>query len=299
MVGEVRRIPCGGPIYTAVVSPDGQYYMAAGGTAETTRLWDLKTGNQLHEFKGAYALFTPDGKQVLTGSYPSQFRLYDVSTGKVIRTFSGLGTLWGLRIAPNGKWAWSIAGSRILSVWDLENGKEVYKFSGATDRHKGLFSSDSKGFVFSLDDKPYRTLDLETGQEVRAFENILDKVKRLYRFLPGDREVMGYSRGTPIQFYEVASGKLVRELDLGEDAGFMPDSLSADGRRFLTRHQGGTYRLWDLTTGKVVYCFTMNDAKNPNSASISPDGRYATGMSDDGTVYLWRLPDPPPPKDKP
>jgi WD40 repeat protein len=76
-VGEVRRIRWegGGRIMSTAISADSQYYLAAG-DPDIARLWDLKTGQLLHEFRGYIAHFTPDGKQVLTGSESGvQFRL--------------------------------------------------------------------------------------------------------------------------------------------------------------------------------------------------------------------------------
>jgi serine/threonine protein kinase len=300
-VGEVRRIPWkggGGRVFTTAISPDNRYYMA-GGDPLTARLWDLKTGKQLHEFKGEQAYFTPDGKQVVTGTWTnSQFRVYDVVTGKEIRTFSGEGDLWAFQILPDGKHIASITGSKAIHVWDLVTGKELHTFTGETMKLQFLFSSDGKRFVYSIDGKPSRVLDLVTGKEVGAYENILAR-RVLYRFLPGDREIMGYRDETTLQFYEVASGKLLREVDLGKGANFIPASMSADGRRFLACYPDDTFRLWDLTTGKVLHRWAMIDGKNPKPAFISLDGRYASGISDNGSVYLWRLPEPSPVKDKP
>jgi WD40 repeat protein/tRNA A-37 threonylcarbamoyl transferase component Bud32 len=307
-VSEARRIRWegGGRIFNTAVSSDSRYYLAAG-DPDIVRLWDLKTGKRLHEFRGYVAYFTPDSKQVLTGSWEgSQFRLYDTITGKEIRRFGGeRADLWNFRISPDGKQAWSITGDRTVHVWDLSTGTELHKWTAQTTNIVGAFSSDGKRIVLSLDNRPTRVLDLETGKEVRAYENILDK-KTLYKLLPGDREVMAYRdkevmgvRTTTLQFYEVASGKLLQELDLGKRANYAPESLSPDGRRFLSVYPDGTHRLWDVTTGKLIDRFEMLDGRNPRAAFISPDGRYATGCSDGGSVYLWRLPAPTVAKDKP
>ena len=288
--GEIRRIAWegGGTVLSTAMSADGRYYLAAG-TPDKVRVWELQTGKQLHEFTGCIAYFTPDSKQIVAGNWiNTQFRLYDVATGNEIRTFGSEGQLWNFRISPDGKYVASFTGSNTIHIWELSTGKELHKLTSKTDKFMGVFSSERKCFVYSLDDKPYRVLDLETGKDVRAFESIRDK-KRLYRFLPGDREVMGYC-DTTLQFYEVATGKLVRELDLGTSADFIPESLSTDGQRFLSVYPDGTFRLWDMATGKVLYRWAMIDGKNSRPPFMSTDGRYAVAASDDGSVYLWRLP---------
>ncbi|MBA2307119.1 hypothetical protein H0W26_03235, partial [Candidatus Dependentiae bacterium] len=56
----------------------------------TARVWDVKTGQQLHILQGhtkpvSSAAFSPDGTTILTGSEDNKARLWDVTTGDLLK----------------------------------------------------------------------------------------------------------------------------------------------------------------------------------------------------------------------
>lgn len=60
-----------------------------GGVDHSVRLWDVDTGEQIHEFNGhsgtvTTAVFSPDERHVLSGGCDNTIRLWDVSTSKQI-----------------------------------------------------------------------------------------------------------------------------------------------------------------------------------------------------------------------
>jgi len=60
------------------------------------RLWDLSTGKEIRQFEGhtkdvRRVAISPDGKQLLSGSYDGTMRLWDLQTGKELKRFDGPG----------------------------------------------------------------------------------------------------------------------------------------------------------------------------------------------------------------
>ena len=73
----------------------------------TARLWDAQTGRQLRRFEGhteeVYSVaFSPDGRQVLTGSRDGTARLWDAQTGHPICVFYHLHKGGWVTITPQG-----------------------------------------------------------------------------------------------------------------------------------------------------------------------------------------------------
>ena len=70
--------------------------------------------------------FSPDGKQVLTGSDDQTARLWDTATGKELRHFIGHASkVCAVAFSPDGKQVLTGSGDKTARLWDLQSGKEL------------------------------------------------------------------------------------------------------------------------------------------------------------------------------
>jgi WD40 repeat protein len=68
---------------------------------------------------GAVA-FAPDGRTVLSGSNDSTLMLWDVATGRRLRTFAGhFAPVYAVAFSPDGRTALSGSADRTLMLWDV------------------------------------------------------------------------------------------------------------------------------------------------------------------------------------
>src|SRR5262249_51063618 len=77
--------------YVVFSSDASRAFTAAGKIAY---LYDAATGKELKKFEGhtdsiSSVAYSPNGSQVLTGSFDGTVRLWDVKTGATVQTFSG------------------------------------------------------------------------------------------------------------------------------------------------------------------------------------------------------------------
>ena len=307
----VRRIEWPGiHVYHTAFSSDSRLYLG-GGDSGTLRVWDVATGQQLHELPAPVGLFTPDGKHVL-GYSEKTIYLFDLSSGKEVRTWEPSQAVVGFAIAPEGKRFVSGHADNLLRLWDLAGDKELrgfeYPAEPGEDRgplagsqegysaHPAVFSPDGKQIVSASPDKRIRVWDADTGKCLRVLETFKD-VGRLgdhhlildASFLPGGRQIAGYVWGMEktLVVWDAATGQEVRRFDLDHQKDL---AISPDGRWFITAHEDCTVRLRDLTTGEEIHRFELADVYAPRGLAFSPDGRYALCGSHRGWVYLWRLP---------
>jgi hypothetical protein len=78
--------------------------------------------------------FSPDGKQILSGSYDNTIKLWDVNTGREIRTFSGhLSRVWSVAFSPDGKQILSGSDDNTIKLWDVNTGREIAQLIGFID----------------------------------------------------------------------------------------------------------------------------------------------------------------------
>lgn len=237
------------------------------------------------------AAFSPDGRYVLTGSWDSTLKLWDITTGKQIRIFKGhKERVMSVAFSPDGRYALSKGFDGTL-LWDVETGKKLRALN------KGL-SVMYSNVVFSPDGR-YAVLaelmsiglwDVSTGKKIRELETGFFEGGNLTKaaFSPDGRYVLS---GGYLNLWDVSTGKKIRTFPTGgRDVAFSPD-----GRYVLS---STTLTLWDMATGNEIRTFIRHSDEvfsgevfsgEVFSVAFSPDGKYALSGSKDGTVKLWDI----------
>jgi WD40 repeat protein len=102
---------------------------------------------------------SPDGKYALSGSVDKTLKLWKISSGKEIRSFTGHSFgVNSVAISPDGKYALSGSVDKTLKLWEISSGKEIKSFTGHSDVvYSVAFSPDAK---YALSGSVDKTLKL-------------------------------------------------------------------------------------------------------------------------------------------
>lgn len=224
-----------------------------------------------------------DSRRLLTADLDGQLRLWDLSSGRVLRTFSGhTRRINALVMLKKGKQALSSSDDQTLRLWDLDKGSTLQTFRGHSKPIWGAdVSPDGTQIASGSDDTTVRLWDVATGKELKRFAGNTKDVNTV-AFSPDGKLLLGAGLEGTVRVWEVATGAEYRRLR-GESivsARFSPDGRFVVGGGVETQ---ALFR-WELASGRQVWKVSANAVKD---VQFSADGTRILTAGEEGTVCLW------------
>lgn len=244
------------------INPDLKYLALGGPAGETTPdfsrneiiIIELSTGKTLMKLRGELRLksvaFSPKGSFLLSSEADDLFqgkrttKLWDLSTGKLARTFSGYLAMRGSSpFSQNGKSAWLL-----------------YRDAGKLSLEQLLTQSS------------LQQVDLQTGLAIKVMvggggEHYISFDKKYIVETYG-----GINAGYGVAFLDTATGKRISEHS-GFAIPVISSAFNNDGYYFASLGSDGLIRTWDTIAGKQV-SFIKSSFNTMTSIAFSPDGMY-------------------------
>jgi WD40 repeat protein len=180
-----------------------------------------------------------DGRFALSGSTDKTVRLWEVETGRGLRTFVGhTEGVYSVGLSGDGRFALSGGLDGTVRLWEVETGRCLRTFEGHTVESMGL-SGDGR---FALGGT--ELWEVGTGRCLRTIKGHTNCVRSVGLSRDGRFALSGGWDRT-VRLWEVETGRCLRTLE-GHTEGVESVGLSGDGRFALSGGRDGTLRLWTL-----------------------------------------------------
>ncbi|MDB9411094.1 hypothetical protein [Microcystis aeruginosa] len=241
-----------------------------------------------HNMRVTSVSFSRDGRTLASGSRDNTIKLWNIRTGKEIRTLQGHNSrVSSVSFSRDGKTLASGSDDKTIKLWNVETGQEIRTFKGHNSRVFSVsFSRDGKTLASGSDDKTIKLWNVETGQEIRTFKGHNKPISSV-SFSSNGKTLATGSDDKTIKLWNGSTGQAIRTLK-GHNGSVFSVNFSSDGKTLATGSDDKTIKLWNVETGQEIR--TLQGHNKPvTSVSFSRDGRTLASGSWDNTIKLWDI----------
>lgn len=230
---------------------------------------------------------TPDGKWVVSASFDSAIKIWDIETGELLRTLEGGAAIYAVAVTPDGERVVSACMDHTLKVWNLQSGMLLRTLEGHSSSVYGVtVTPDGKRAVSASEDRTLKVWELETGAVLRTLEGHTAAVRGV-AVAPDGRLAISASEDRTLKVWHLETGKMFRTLK-GHSASVNGVAITPDGKRVVSASEDRTLKVWDVETG-FVFRTLEGHAASVYGVAITADGKLAVSASWDTTLRVWDL----------
>ncbi len=249
----------------------------------------------VHTLKGHTSMvqaiaISPDGQLIASGSNDNNIKLWQLTTGKLLRDFnrwfSGHSSMVdSLAFSPDGQLLASGSWDDTIKLWQVNTGKQISTLTGHSNWVNSVaFSPDGQILASGSADNSIKLWQVNTGRQISTLTGHSDLVESVAFSQNGEILASGSADYT-VKFWQVHTG---REICTFTSHFFYVNSVafSPDGQ-FLASGSGDyTVKLWQVSTHREL-CTLTGHSDSVWSVAFSPDGQLLASASWDKTIKIW------------
>jgi WD40 repeat protein len=231
--------------------------------------------------------FSPDSKILASGAWDHSVKLWDVKSGKLLRTLIGEPRIPAVSFqvdcvafSPDGKTIACGSIDKTIQMWDVGSGQKLHTMvhgstadDSAVEVHSIAFSPNGKMLASGSENQSVNIWDAASGRLLKEIAGD-DQIESV-AFSNDGKTLAAGNNGKTIAIYDAASWHKLNTLSGHQDA-VVSISFLPQNNELASGSRDGTIKLWNLSSGKQLISIINTTVPVPRSKSLLDSGDVAT-----------------------
>jgi WD40 repeat protein/tetratricopeptide (TPR) repeat protein len=255
-------------------------WLAIAGQTGIAQVWDLQTGQAVspplvHDGMVNHLEFSPDGNRLVTASTDHFARIWEITSGKILREIKHTESVNYATFCSDGK---QVATATLTAPAMFRvNRPEHWAFDSR--QRTALTANWCQAQLW----------DAASGKAATPARKLGTWVSHIAFSPDGSKAVTACSpralTANETAIIEMRTGRRLPQ-QIPNGGGIIYSMFSPDGKYMATTSWDHTARVWDSTTGLAVSPWLIH-TKSVHFAAFSPDSRLIVTASDDCSARVW------------
>ncbi|MBO7074727.1 MAG: TIR domain-containing protein [Bacteroidales bacterium] len=234
------------------------------------------------------ASFVPDSAQIITISIDDTLRIWNTSSGQIIRIVTGFFTLGAYSAVFNSDCSQlliSYSGGS-MGIWDTSSGELLHTLGCHGEGiNEAIFSPDETYIASAASlDSTVVIWNIATEQPTHVFKGHTNTVNSIAYSHDG-KYIASASDDRTVRIWDVEKECCLYTL-IGHTGSVQDVAYSYDGTKIVSSSMDKSIIIWDAVTGHHLKTINGHD-DSVNTVVFSPDNKQVVSTSNDKTVRVW------------
>jgi WD40 repeat protein/serine/threonine protein kinase len=230
---------------------------------------------------------SPDGRVAATGDGQGVVKLWDVATGRELRSVRpSVAGVTCVRFSPDGRRL--AAGGQDWAVWifDTETVAQAGRLFGHTGTVTSVaWSPDGRKLVSGGRDGRVNVWNAADGTPIKSLVGMVDEV-RAVAWSPDGKLLAAAGREADVRLWTAATGKAAGTLTVSGGGDYLALAFSPNGDQLAAGAYNRPARVWRVATKRLEYQVETGGSSTFRSLAFDPAGWYLMAAAEDG-LEVW------------